>query len=75
MNFSPAIQHPNVFKSGQVALDLADEWKPTFTLKEIINEIYNFLKEPNVENPSNVKSAFSLGSKSLNFLFKFLRKF
>lgn len=61
VTFSPTISHPNVFDSGQVVLEILDSWKKHFTLQDIIQEVYDLLKCPNVNSnqPSNMISTFN----------------
>lgn len=52
--FVPPLFHPNVYRSGTIALSLLDEnqgWRAATTIKQILLSIQELLNEPNVTNP------------------------
>lgn len=51
LNFSTKIYHPNIgIESGYVCLNiLENDWKPSFTIDKVLNEIIKLLKNPNYE--------------------------
>jgi len=61
VRFSPAISHPNIFASGKVSLKVLENWTKKFTLLEIVANLYEILKCPEVETdqPSNLEAAYN----------------
>lgn len=45
------VYHPNVGPSGEICIPCLSDWKVSFTLKTIIEEIEFMLRYPNVDNP------------------------
>ena len=61
VRFSPSISHPNIFASGKVSLKVLDNWRKQFTLLEIVANLYEILKQPELENdqPSNLEATYN----------------
>lgn len=61
VRFSPAISHPNIFSSGKVSLKVLENWKKKFTLLEIVANLYEILKHPELETdqPSNLEATYN----------------
>jgi len=53
--FTPVLFHPNVYPSGNVCLSIIDEekdWKPSFSVKQILMGIHELLDQPNLNSPA-----------------------
>eukprot|EP00834_Sanchytrium_tribonematis_P008747 NODE_1159_length_1970_cov_0.708177.p3 type:complete len:158 gc:universal NODE_1159_length_1970_cov_0.708177:1280-807(-) len=54
--FNPPLLHPNIFTDGRVCLSLLKEhgdWKNSISLKAILLNLQDFLKNPNANDPAN----------------------
>ncbi len=52
--FTPPLFHPNIYTSGAVCLDLIqDKWKASITVLQLLKNLQDFLKTPNVKSPAN----------------------
>jgi len=52
--FSPVINHPNVYRDGNVCLSLLSyQWRPSKTIKEILVGLQELLDNPNPNSPAN----------------------
>lgn len=63
--FTPPLFHPNVYPSGTVCLSILNEdegWKPTITVKNILQGIQTLLDEVNLDSPAQAE-AYSLFKK------------
>ena len=61
--FTPPIYHPNVFPSGNICLSILNEskdWKPSVTLKQILQGVQDLLDAPNVSDPAQGQAAKEL---------------
>ncbi|KAL3894846.1 MAG: hypothetical protein SGCHY_005038, partial [Lobulomycetales sp.] len=54
--FTPVIQHPNIWSSGDVCLSILDStgWKPSLSVKQILLGLQELLVNPNPKSPANV---------------------
>lgn len=43
--FVPPIVHPNIDKTGMVALDIFKEWRPSYLVRDILFQIQEMLNE------------------------------
>ncbi|KAI3383206.1 hypothetical protein SNEBB_005813 [Seison nebaliae] len=53
--FEPGLFHPNVYPSGTVCLSLLDEekdWRPSISVRQILQGIQKLLQEPNASDPA-----------------------
>lgn len=53
--FSPVLFHPNIYPSGTVCLSILNEdedWKPSITIKQILQGIQDLLDNPNPQSPA-----------------------
>ena len=53
--FEPVLFHPNVYPSGTVCLSILVEekgWRPSITIKDILQGVQDLLDEPNEEDPA-----------------------
>lgn len=56
--FTPVIQHPNVYSSGDVCLSILDSsgWKPSLSVKQVLLGLQELLDNPNPQSPANTVS-------------------
>lgn len=51
--FYPVLPHPNVYPSGTICLGmLGDDWKSTYTIKDILLDIQDLLDDPSPNDPA-----------------------
>ena len=49
------IEHPNVYKSGELCLDiLQNKWSPIYTVSSLLSSIQSLLSDPNPNSPANL---------------------
>eukprot|EP00998_Keelungia_sp_KM082_P007007 NODE_3222_length_925_cov_30.924812_g3201_i0.p1 GENE.NODE_3222_length_925_cov_30.924812_g3201_i0~~NODE_3222_length_925_cov_30.924812_g3201_i0.p1 ORF type:complete len:163 (-),score=11.73 NODE_3222_length_925_cov_30.924812_g3201_i0:366-854(-) len=56
--FNPVLFHPNVYPSGTVCLSILNEdkdWRPSFTVKQLLMGIQHLLDRPNCHDPAQVE--------------------
>jgi len=52
VKFTTNIYHCNVSEKGGICLEiLKDKWSPALSIKKVLTEIIDLLKEPNPDNP------------------------
>ena len=52
-----SIFHPNIDSNGKICSTLLTEWDPKYTIYTILTTILDLFREPNTENPVNLKAA------------------
>ncbi len=57
MLFSTSILHPNVNENGKICLDVVQNWSPYKGVEDILDEIYNLMINPDINNPLNADLA------------------
>jgi ubiquitin-conjugating enzyme E2 A len=56
--FKTPIFHPNVYKGGDICLDiLKSNWSPVFDVSNILVSIQSLLNDPNPKSPANGEAA------------------
>ena len=53
VKFITNIYHPNVYKNGDVCIDILNNWKKNYSIVDIIEAIYVLLLYPNEISPAN----------------------
>lgn len=65
--FTPYIFHCNVFKSGQICLDIINAaWKPSISIKQLLLSIQTLLDEPNPKHVTDAPESTNLYNKDIN---------
>jgi ubiquitin-conjugating enzyme E2 A len=58
VSFKTPIFHPNVYKNGDICLDiLKSNWSPVFDVSNILVSIQSLLNDPNPKSPANGEAA------------------
>lgn len=58
VTFKTPIFHPNVYKNGDICLDiLKSNWSPVFDVSNILVSIQSLLNDPNPKSPANGEAA------------------
>jgi ubiquitin-protein ligase len=57
VTFISPIFHPNVNSKGDVCLNILGMWDIKYSINDIIVEIKNLLREPNISNPLSARAA------------------
>ena len=58
VNFTTKIFHPNVYKNGNICLDiLQHNWSPSYGISAILTSIQSLLTDPNPSSPANGEAA------------------
>jgi len=63
------IYHPNVSDNGNICLNVLKQWKPSITIKEVVENIISLLVSP---NPDDSLSA-NIGQQYINNYDKFVQ--
>lgn len=73
--FVKKVFHPNVYQSGEVCLSIfvADGWKPSMTVINILTALQQLLMTPNVNSPANGPAARIYSTKKKEYE-KFVRE-
>eukprot|EP00657_Telonema_sp_P-1_P010738 TRINITY_DN5313_c0_g1_i1.p1 TRINITY_DN5313_c0_g1~~TRINITY_DN5313_c0_g1_i1.p1 ORF type:complete len:158 (-),score=27.86 TRINITY_DN5313_c0_g1_i1:271-744(-) len=58
IRFTCDMWHPNVYSDGVLCLDIIqDQWKPVYTVANILLSIQSLLTDPNGQSPANPEAA------------------
>ena len=58
VSFKTPIFHPNVYKNGEICLDiLKSNWSPVYDVSNILVSIQSLLNDPNPKSPANGEAA------------------
>jgi len=58
VRFTCDIFHPNVYHDGVLCLDIIqDQWKPIYTVANILISVQSMLTDPNCSSPANPEAA------------------
>jgi ubiquitin-conjugating enzyme E2 A len=58
VRFKTEIFHPNVYKNGDICIDiLQDQWSEVMSIEKILISIRSLLNEPNANSPANPEAA------------------
>lgn len=58
VRFTCEMFHPNVYNDGVLCLDIIqDQWKPIYTIANILLSIQSMLTDPNCASPANPEAA------------------
>lgn len=56
--FEHSVYHPNIYANNSVCLDiLADKWRPTMTVMDILRGLAQLMEYPNPQSPANSSAA------------------
>ena len=59
VRFISPIFHPNVYKDGQICIDiLQSKWSPAYTITTLITSLTSLLTDPNINSPANTDAAY-----------------
>lgn len=54
VKFKNYVYHPNVYKDGQVCLDIiSSKWKPSMNVMSVLSGLQTLLEFPNIKSPAN----------------------
>ena len=57
VRFKTRIYHPNITLRGGINLPIVDRWEPALTIKDVLLEIFNIIKNPFPDDPEEPEIA------------------
>ena len=69
VKFVPDLFHPNLWPNGTMDLHILmeDQWRPVFTIKEILLSAHELLHNPNMKDPSHAEAYLCLLNDEATF--------
>ena len=69
VRFEAFVFHPNVYKDGNICLDLLqNNWSPLYNVSSILLAIQTLLSDPNPDSPANTRAAQLFTSDQREYL-------